>query len=66
MKIRNSEPGLSVRTYSETNNRIINGLNKPDEDYFISDEDNKIFIVADGITRPHSEYAGDGMSRLMT
>lgn len=30
---------------------------KPNEDFYINDEENKIFIVVDGVTRNHEEYA---------
>ena len=49
--------GFTARTYTEQNDRVINGIKKPNEDYLISDDKAGIFIVADGITRPHSEYA---------
>lgn len=29
---------------------------KPNEDFYINDEENKIFIVVDGVTRNHEEY----------
>ena len=57
---------LTAVTYAEPNGRIINGAHKPNEDYLISDEDQGIFIVADGITRPHAEYTGQASSAAYT
>lgn len=34
------------------------GLNKPNEDFCIADADHGIFLLADGVTRPHEEYQG--------
>lgn len=33
------------------------GLNKPNEDYYFIDETNRIYMVLDGVTRNHDEYA---------
>ncbi len=33
------------------------GLNKPNEDYYLTDEANRIYMVLDGVTRNHDEYA---------
>lgn len=52
MKISNKTK-LSVDYGSIPHNRKIA---KPNEDKLIVDEENKIFILLDGITRPHSEY----------
>ncbi len=57
---------LTAAVYTEPNGRIINGAHKPNEDYLISDEDQGLFIVADGVTRPHSEYPGQGPSAAYT
>ncbi|MFQ8601088.1 MAG: PP2C family protein-serine/threonine phosphatase [Oscillospiraceae bacterium] len=32
------------------------GLNKPNEDYYLTDEANQIYMVLDGVTRNHDEY----------
>lgn len=32
------------------------GLNKPNEDYYIVDQKRGIYLLADGVTRPHDEY----------
>ncbi len=34
-------------------------LNKPNEDYCITDTAHGIFLLADGVTRPHEEYRGE-------
>ncbi|MBQ9994661.1 MAG: protein phosphatase 2C domain-containing protein [Clostridia bacterium] len=41
------------------NNR---GLGKPNEDYIATGGDGQIFILLDGVTRPHAEYDGSGSS----
>lgn len=41
----------------EINNRT--DICKPNEDYIICDDDLKLYIIADGVTRPHSEYVGN-------
>lgn len=52
MKIQN-ETSLLVDYGSIPHNREIK---KPNEDKLIVDKENKIFILLDGITRPHAEY----------
>ena len=48
---------LLAGTFTAPNGRVFDGIKKPNEDYLICDEKQGIFIVADGVTRPHSEYA---------
>ncbi len=63
MKKKNTAGGsLDVRTYYADNDRIFDGIKKPNEDHLIADRDNGVFIVADGVTRPHGEYGPDGKS----
>lgn len=47
---------LFYETYSTTMRHSRN-IPKPCEDYLICDTKNNIFIVLDGITRPHTEYS---------
>ena len=51
-----------VNIYKSANNRSFDGVRKPNEDFGLADEELGFFIVADGVTRPHSEYDGSGKS----
>ena len=53
---------LTVGTYAADNDRVFDGIKKPNEDHLICDTENGFFIVADGVTRPHGEYTRDGKS----
>ena len=44
---------FSVETISQINKR---NIQKPNEDVIIADAERGIFILLDGVTRPHSEY----------
>ncbi len=47
-----------VSALTEKNNRT--DFSKPNEDYYILDAENRIYLIADGVTRPHDEYiSGD-------
>ena len=48
-------PALISSYATEKNKR--EELNKPNEDYLCCDERHGIFLIADGVTRPHEEYA---------
>ncbi|MCQ2418011.1 MAG: hypothetical protein MJ071_09440 [Oscillospiraceae bacterium] len=37
-------------------------LVKPNEDYYVEDKTNRIYLIADGVTRPHDEYLHSGES----
>ena len=41
-----------------------NDISKPMEDYYRRDDQFGIYIVMDGVTRPHDEYIGQGNSSL--
>lgn len=45
---------FSAETITCTNKR---NMQKPNEDVVVADVDNGIYILVDGITRPHSEYS---------
>ncbi len=44
---------LSCDAATQVNRR---GLQKPNEDYYIADPEQGIFLILDGVTRPHGEY----------
>lgn len=54
---------MPVATYvmSVRNNR--NNLNKPNEDCYVINKDKGIYLLADGVTRPHDEYTSDKESK---
>lgn len=51
---------IKSESISKINNKLLDNHNvKPNEDYFISDDLNNIYIVSDGISRPKVEYQYD-------
>ena len=51
---------IKSESISKINNKLLDNHNvKPNEDYFISDDLNNIYIVTDGISRPKVEYQYD-------
>lgn len=46
----------------EKNNRT--DINKPNEDYIICDDKLGLYLIADGVTRPHNEYQNDSQDSL--
>ena len=53
---------VSVNTFTSQNGRSFDGVRKPNEDILVCDAENAVFIVSDGVTRPHAEYGREGKS----